>query len=102
MSNAPTFDIGDLVLAFPYGSVKTPSTHFGLVAGIDTHIIHVCPWRRWNGGNVYTTTECKPQDLVRAFWSFLGPVAHDETNRWWIEQGIGLFCLSARTDDDAR
>jgi len=91
--DAPTFEIGDLVLVVEHYVWE----FFGRIAGIDAKVIHVLPWRRWNNGNVYTTTDCDPKCLFKAFWTFLGPMARDDKNYWWIEQLVKPHCLGPST-----
>lgn len=73
MSNERAFEVGDFV----YVQRKTDLRwveFFGYVAEIHEGHYTVAPWPRWNDGEPYCTEDVSRGNMIRALFSFAGPV----------------------------
>jgi hypothetical protein len=88
------FERGALVLASPRGGYPR---FFGIIDKIHKKTYHVAPWKRWNGGDTYLTYGCTSEEVLLAFWAFLGPICRDQNGLWWLEHSTKPTCLGSST-----
>ena len=73
MSNERAFKVGDFVFV-QHKPGPMWVQFFGYVAAIDGDIYTVAPWPRWNDGEPYCTEDVSRGNMIRALFSFAGPV----------------------------
>jgi hypothetical protein len=70
---AVTFEVGDFVFVQRKSGCRWIE-FFGYVAAINGEIYSIAPSPRWNNGNPYVTEDTMRGNLMRAVYSFAGPV----------------------------